>query len=306
MNVCVVDLLVALGLSAVRRGREWWAVCPFPQHKDSKPSWSIADDSGIHYCFGCGKGGDAVELVAAVIDISRGSARNWIRERGLEIDGTQPLAVRLVVGGRTGRRISLPLGLAGGPLETWPTPVRQYMQLRGVTAWQVVRWGLMYATDGRLEGRVVFPIRDSDGNLLSYTARSYDDREPRYLTPSSDQRVGIAQLFGEQYWGTCWCNAGSSSVVVCEGPVDALACERAGAEFICSLGGSKLTNGIVLMLSKWSEVVIATDPDPPGEAVAEELQTLLARWTKTRRVKLPDGSDAASLQPQHLVDLLQL
>ena len=50
-----------LGLAVSWRGGRGWALCPL--HGDSSPSLMF-DPRGRWHCFGCGRGGDAVDLLA--------------------------------------------------------------------------------------------------------------------------------------------------------------------------------------------------------------------------------------------------
>src|SRR6187399_722471 len=47
-------------MKLVRAGRKWKGLCPF--HKEKTPSFQIDAEQGLYYCFGCGKGGDAIRL----------------------------------------------------------------------------------------------------------------------------------------------------------------------------------------------------------------------------------------------------
>ena len=44
-------------------------VCPF--HKDQNPSFSLSEKKQIFKCFGCGAGGDVIDLVAKLENISK-------------------------------------------------------------------------------------------------------------------------------------------------------------------------------------------------------------------------------------------
>lgn len=44
-----------------RSGREWSACCPF--HEDRHPSFSINEEEGVFYCFGCGAAGDVFDFL---------------------------------------------------------------------------------------------------------------------------------------------------------------------------------------------------------------------------------------------------
>ncbi|RAO95339.1 DNA primase [Mycoplasma wenyonii] len=48
-------------LTLEKRGRNYWALCPF--HEDNKPSLSISEEKNIFKCFSCGISGDAVSFI---------------------------------------------------------------------------------------------------------------------------------------------------------------------------------------------------------------------------------------------------
>ena len=53
----------ACGIRLSMRGDKYWALCPL--HRDTDPSLMF-DGEGRWHCFGCGQGGDAVDLYAKV------------------------------------------------------------------------------------------------------------------------------------------------------------------------------------------------------------------------------------------------
>lgn len=78
------DILMTLGDLGVDVtrvvGGEAHALCPF--HAERKPSWSINLDTGEHYCFSCGTGGNYLRLVEHVTRLEQDKAEEWIRKRG--------------------------------------------------------------------------------------------------------------------------------------------------------------------------------------------------------------------------------
>ena len=111
VNVDVPRLLVALGITDFRdQGGEIWAPCPYPDHNEKTPSWSISvDDSdpirnGFNHCFGCHEQGGPVRLVAEMKGFqSYAYAREWLRERKLDMGVTTPLRATLKVMPRRSR-----------------------------------------------------------------------------------------------------------------------------------------------------------------------------------------------------------
>ena len=295
----VAKLLKELGIDARRKGDEWWAPCPLPGHSEKIASWSISNEFGGHHCFGCGRQGGATMLVADVIGITYSSAHTWMRERGVVLEDLPVMDVAFVAAPVVGRAFVLPREVVQLPLDRWVTPARRYVASRGITAEQVARWRLGYVVDGWLAGRIVFPFADECGVVGSWSARTFTGGI-KYLTPPEASAFDPAALFGPAYW-----TGRRDVLVVTEGAIDALACERAGAPAIAALSGSALSPGQIARLATFGAIIVATDPDDAGERAAEALMAL-GRWCDVRRAKIPKGKDAASMQQSELRAALEL
>lgn len=308
----VVDvplLLERLGIEGKRRGpREIWACCPLPGHEERTPSFQIRDDPegdkhGFWRCLGqCHEGGGPTALVSRVFGCSFEEAIDWIKNERLgsprhflrmELQEAPPLPSGFV----------LPGGATLSPLPTWVAPARAYAERRGITAEQVDKWGLGYAVDGRLAGRIILPWRDSFGKLTGYTARTYLASNKKYLEPDASEGADRSAIYGEQHWPPV--GDARRTVVVVEGGIDGLAVERATAFPFAAVCGSVLLPGHVARLSTWREVIIASDPDKAGRGLAEALRGALARWVRIRDATLPSGYDCAKVEAEKGKEELQ-
>jgi DNA primase len=303
MNVDIRRLLRALDIQIEKDLHgELWAKCPYPDHEESDASWSINEKTGQNFCFGCEAGGNALDLVRDVIGFSRyGAAIEWIIEHNLDIDGTAPLAISLVTRKYQKKSLEAPRGLRGGPLSDWITPPKRYIESRGVTDEQVRKWSISYGVDSTFLGRVVFPVYDQGGTLLSYAARTYTDHPVRYLAPNNGGLPGA--IFGEQYWFN---DIKEKTLVLCEGALNALACERVGAEYIGALFGSNLDKEHTLKLGRFRSIIIASDLDVAGNKLAAKLKGILSRWKHVKRVRFPKGQDANDIAIQDIGRLRSL
>lgn len=294
-RVDVGKLLARLGIAAEVDGDEYLSTCP--GHVDTKPSWSINRHTTKHHCFSCGFGGTASTLVIHVLDMAclawdKRDAWDWMRTQGVLVGGGElGLDVELYLRSAPAReRFELPFGVRlGVPVERWQTPARRYLERRGITEAQVERWGVGYAIEGRLNGRVVFPVRARGARLLSYTARSFTGSELRYMTPDEEESPDLAALFGEEHWPE---PAQRDRVVVVEGAIKGLAVERAvgaGAHALAGLLGATQAGNtrVAGKLATFREVVILTDGDLAGQVASERLYGALARHTKARRTQMP-------------------
>ena len=320
MIVDVPRLLAKLGIVGYRAVRaELWASCPMPGHEERKASWSIVSDptserNGYHRCFGCKRGGGPASLVAEVIGITEQSARQWIVDNGCAVDDQTPDTLP----GRVRCRVDpppvevaleLPTGVTTGPWNTFPRTVRRYLAERGITSWQVAAYGIGYAEEGVQRGRVVFPIRDRYGALLSYTGRSHTGSRLRYR--SADRQPGArpsSALFGEALWG----ERSGDECFAAEGAIKVLAVERA----LCSLGtgetgpaiaafcGAELHEEQCLKLRRFDRITYVADSNETGRRFAAELEAKLCGMSAVRVVVTPPGLDADDLTRDELRSLL--
>lgn len=307
--VDVERLLERLGIEAERRGVWLWAPCPYPDHEEDTPSWHIRDDvdderHGFHKCFGCGRSGYPVHLVEELLGLDRDDARDWLKSS----ENTAPpkLDLEVEIEEPTVRRsFRLPAGVTLAPLERWVTPARRYAESRNITGAEVDAWGLGYAVDGKLAGRVVLPIRDARGAVVSYAARDYTGQSLRkYLAPGADEGANRAAVFGEHLWG-----ASRDCLVLIEGPVDALAVARLAWK-VGAVQGSNWTPSHLLKLRGWEVILIASDNDKAGnklaDAIREEVGASRESTTRVGVLEIPEEEDCASLPPFALQSLLRL
>lgn len=83
-RISILDVCDLLGIK-LRRNK---SLCPF--HKENTPSFSVHPDKNIFYCFGCNKGGDAITLVAELLNIKPLEAVKYLNDvfhLGIETDG---------------------------------------------------------------------------------------------------------------------------------------------------------------------------------------------------------------------------
>lgn len=300
MPVDVPVLLERLGIQAKRKGREWWACCPL--HGERTPSWQMRDDPddadkhGRWRCLGaCHEGGGPAGLVMRVLGYeSARQAWDWIRGNAALPEEERSLSVTVEPAGAAllRRGFHLPEGVRFPPLDEWPSPARSYLLGRGVTEEQIDRWGIGYAVDGWLAGRIVLPWRDAQVRLVGYTARAFLPGQKRYREPRAEEGADRSAVYGEEHWPH---PGARKAVIVTEGALDALAVERSVWTPVAALCGSVLLPGHVARLSTFKRVVVAGDPDKAGQGLVEAAVAALSRWVEVRRVSLPEGYDCARL-----------
>lgn len=64
----IVDVCGQLGIELKRSGKSWRGSCPFHE-SESGTSFSVDPERGLFHCFGCGAGGDTIDLFRRARDL---------------------------------------------------------------------------------------------------------------------------------------------------------------------------------------------------------------------------------------------
>lgn len=74
----IVESLRILGVPLRKRGREYWACCPF--HEEQTPSFAVNQEKGVWCCYGCQLGGDLITFIEHREHLSKGGALRFAEQ----------------------------------------------------------------------------------------------------------------------------------------------------------------------------------------------------------------------------------
>ena len=327
-----------------RSGRQWKGCCPF--HGEKTPSFYVYEDGHFH-CFGCGAHGDAIGFVMQSEGAGFMEAvERLAAEAGLEVPKPSPevaeaerrrLDVAAVLDAAQAayhRRLFLPEGrhalayLRGRGLTDdtirrfglgWSGEGRGALAADlgrdGVAADQLVAAGLLRRDDetGRqfelFFNRVMFPIRDRRGRVISFGGRTLGEGQPKYVNgPETELFSKRRTLYALDLAREAV--RGGASLLVVEGYMDVIALAQAG------LGGAVAPLGTALTEEQLEELwrlspapTLCFDGDAAGSraaARAAELALPLLAPERTLRVaRLPGGDDPDTLVRRQGVDAMR-
>ena len=317
-----------------RSGRQMKGCCPF--HNEKTPSFYVYDD-GQYHCFGCGAHGDAISFVMQSEGAGFMEAvERLATEAGLDVPKPSPeaaeaerrrhdlISVLDAAQASYQRRLFLPEGrnaltyLLGRGLSEdtirrfalgWSGEGRGALAgdlgRDGITTDQLVECGLMRRDDetGRpfdlFFNRVMFPIRDRRGGVISFGGRILGDGQPKYVngpeTPLFSKR---RTLYGLDLAREA-VRSGAALLVV-EGYMDVIALAQAG------IGGAVAPLGTALTEEQLEELwrlapapTLCFDGDAAGSRAAARAAELalpmLAPDRTLKLARLPAGEDPDSL-----------
>ena len=305
----IVDL-VSESVRLTKKGNSWWGCCPF--HSEKTPSFHVVPDRQMYKCFGCGKGGGAINYVMELENLPFRDAVAVLAQRaGMqmpEIGSSSP-------GARERRNKILEINKqAARAFHRWlngPEGIRglSYLQARGLSKGVLVNFGLGFAPDSwnglitamaalgydkrdlldaglavsskdgriydRFRNRVIFPIIDVRGDVIGFGGRVMDDSTPKYLnSPDTSVYNKSRNLFALNRAKT----SKAGRVILTEGYMDTISLHQAGFDSAVASLGTALTEEHGQLLSRYfKEAVIAYDSDGAGVAAAQRAIPLLEK-----------------------------
>ena len=307
----------------------WVAPCPF--HQETKPSFSVNDEEGFYYCFGCQASGDVIDFFQRVNGLEfREALEQLAAEAGVELgnmphdpQASQKKAQKklyLEMHNEAARWFKDNLRLAAGQVA------RDYLNKRGMNNEIIDRFGLGCSPedwhgldnflrsrgrkpeDGvaagllsknekgniydRFRARLIFPIQDLSGRVIAFGGRIITDGEPKYLN-SSDSPI---YKKGEHLYGLNVARptmTRSRRAILTEGYMDVLSLHQFGYTDACGVLGTALTQDQVKRLAGFcSKVILVFDGDNAGrKAALKSAKMILLHGVSCRVVMLPDGKD---------------
>ncbi len=322
--------LVTQYLQLKRVGRSWTGLCPF--HSEKTPSFNVNGEAGFYKCFGCGRGGDAIEFLREIEHLDFPAAVERLAGRaGIQLSYT----TKDEGAGQRKRKVLLDAvaravewyheRLVSGPDAG---AARAYLRDRGLDGDTVRHWQIGWAPDdwdqlasalklpsdvlsesglgfvnrrGRQQdafrNRVLFPIHDVNGVAVGFGGRILPGGEgPKYKN-SQDSAIYHKSrvLYGLHLAKDDAVR--SDEVIVCEGYTDVIGFATAGLPRAVATCGTALTDDHVKLLRRFSKrVVLAFDADAAGQAAAERFYEWEQRFEIDVAVAdLPDGVDPADL-----------
>jgi DNA primase len=309
-----------------RQGREYVGLSPF--NKEKSPSFFVNDDKGFFHDFSSGKHGDlisflqeterlsfteAVERLAAEAGVplpeaspeaeARGRRRqslgDWLETAAAWFEGELRRPA--------GRDARAYLEQRGLPPEDWGrfrlgfapggrTALKDYLIAKGATAPDLIAAGvLIEPEDGgapydRFRDRIIFPIADGRGRVISFGGRAMDPQaRAKYLNgPDTDLFDKSAVLYGLAEARRLLLAGGEgAALVVVEGYMDVIACQRADIAAVAAMGTSLTEPQMDALWRLHPEPTLCFDADRAGLAAASRaLDRALPRLAAGRSFRI--------------------
>ena len=310
-----------------RSGANMFGLCPF--HGEKTASFSVAPDKGIYYCFGCHKGGGAINFVMEVEGLTYPDAVRKLAERvGLEVPEDEQYqsryraqerlwalhkdaarffhsklygpegqaALNYALGRGMSKSILTTFGVGYAP-DSWDSLVKA-MRAKGYTEQELRDSGLVTVSQkngnlfDRFRDRLMFPIIDVRGNVIGFGGRTLknDKDTAKYLnSPETLIFNKRKNLFGLNLAK----KSKENSLILVEGNIDVVALHQYGFDNAVASLGTSLTEEQAALITRYAEqVILLYDGDQAGQnATARAIPILEKAGLRVKVLKMRDAKD---------------
>ena len=320
-----IEEVVGQYVNLKRSGSNLFGLCPF--HGEKTPSFSVAPDKGIYYCFGCHKGGGVINFEMEIEGLSYPDAVRALAQRvGMEVPDDEEYqsryrkqerlwalskeAARFFVSqlhapaGAAGLRYAESRGMSKGTLtrfgigfapDSWDSLCKA-MRAKGYTDEELQGAGLVSVSQkngnlyDRFRNRLMFPIIDVRGNVIGFGGRVMDNSTPKYLnSPETEIFNKRKNLFA--------LNVAKKSklgyLILVEGYMDAIALHQYGFDCAVASLGTSLPEEHATLLSRYTEqVVLIYDGDEAGQNATKRAIPMLEKaGLQVKVLQMRDAKD---------------
>ncbi len=311
--------------------------CPF--HNEKTPSFTVNPTRQTYKCFGCGAGGDAFKFVMehdglTFIEAIRRLADRVgviIEERHDKFAGKRKMLYSLhadlaefyhrclketafaakarmyldsrMLDSKTIENFTI--GYAPprqkNALPRWAAKTgRELEDLEAAGIALPPREGKSEWYD-RFQDRLMFPIRDEQGRVVAFSARTYengDKRKSKYVnSPETEIFTKGRVLYGLDKAASRIVKHPRREAIICEGQIDVIRCHSCGFETAVASQGTAFSKDHVHLLKRYADcAVLVFDGDAAGRKAAIRTGALLLEeGVPVRVASLPVGQDPDSV-----------
>ena len=328
-NTNILDV-VGSYVSLKKKGKRYWACCPF--HQEKTPSFSVSPEDGLYYCFGCHAGGDVFSFVEKMENLSFMEAVERLAEAAhLELPQAEvspeekrrkqfndelyhAMELAVVYFHNCLRRTNMGKpGLAyfkrrhltdetidrfklGFAPDSWHKLYGDFRTIKHISDTVLVTSGLVGHKNGRyydtFRNRCMFPILNLKGKPVAFGGRVMDDSKPKYLNSPETPIFNKRQLLFALYQALPEIRR-TRQVIMVEGYMDAISLHAHGVTNAVASLGTAFTIEQARLLKRYAdEVVFSYDMDAAGQnATRRALEIAGTTGLKMRVLHLSEGKD---------------
>ena len=322
----IVELVSGYVKLTKRTGAHEFGLCPF--HSEKTPSFSVNRDKQIYYCFGCQKGGGAVNFIREIenlpfveaveflakranmrmpdtgdredahrrsrlLEINKEAARFFVAQLGKP---SGALAVEYMQRRRIPPKTARSFGLGAAP-NSW-NALTDAMHAKGYSDAELIALGLVKRSTREgartsvydtFRNRLMFPVIDIHGNVIGFSGRNLaDDDAAKYMNSSDTPVFSKSRNLFALNFAK---TSKAGMLILTEGNIDVVSLHAAGVDCAVASLGTALTGEQARLMSRYTKkVVICYDTDAAGAKATERAISILDKTDMEVRVLRLEGA----------------
>lgn len=308
-----IEDVVGQYVTLKRSGSNLFGLCPF--HGEKTPSFSVAPDKGIYYCFGCHKGGGVINFQMEIEGLSYPDAVRALAKRvGMQVPedeqyqsryhlqerlwalhkeaarffhaqlyapiGSHALAYAM---GRGMPKSTLTTFGIGYAPDSWDMLVNA-MRAKGYTDQELIDSGLVTVSKkngkifDRFRDRLIFPIIDVRGYVIGFGGRIMNNNDPTAAKYLNSPETMIFNKRKNLFALNLAKKSKLGYLILVEGYMDAVALHQYGFDCAVASLGTSLTEEHAALMSRYTEnVVLIYDGDEAGQRATRRAIPILEK-----------------------------
>src|SRR3972149_5550617 len=291
-RLSIIDVISSY-LKLEKAGQNFKARCPF--HNEKTPSFFVSPSRNSYHCFGCNRGGDIFTFTEEIEGVSFSDALKTLAERaGVTLTAT---------GNKEREENKKSYDLLEAATKFFETnllrseTVKNYIKARGLKEETVRNFRLGFAPDGwsnlldylkakgfpeklieengliikcqkgyydRFRGRIMFPLSDSQGRVVGFTGRIFDDgSKPSSAKATEGKYVNSPEtvLYNKSKILYGYDKAKREMLkedfcIIVEGQMDLLMAHQAGTANSVAVSGTALSEEHIKLIKRFTETIM--------------------------------------------------
>jgi DNA primase len=274
-----------------KRGANMLGNCPF--HDEKTPSFTVSPTKGIYKCFGCGKGGHAVNFVMEIDQLSYPDALKYIAKKyNIEVQEEEQTPEQIE---KANARESLFI-VNSFARDYFQESLHQsiegkaiglsYFKERGLSEEMIKKFQLGYNPDSwdaftqkalsasykkeflektglsifkddksfdRFKGRIIFPIHSISGRVLGFGGRALKKEEKAKYVNSPESDIYHK---GRVLYGLYFSKSSivkNDNCYIVEGYTDVISMHQSGLENVVASSGTALTSDQIKLVGRYTK-----------------------------------------------------
>ena len=322
----MVDL-VSPFVKLVKSGKNYKGLCPF--HDEKTPSFTVSQEKHLAHCFSCGKGGNPIQFLMDIKQISFVEALHELAEKnGVAISGAYKKSgpdyskyyemmdvaskffqqnLNMTKSGKEAKAYLAQRGISEEMIRTFEIGLApagydllyKVLKESNYLELDMLDLGLISKNDkgyyDLFTRRITFPIKDEQGHTIGFSARIFDNKDP-----NQPKYVNTKDTFLYHKGNVLYHLDLAKSeilkkkrVILHEGQMDVIAATQAGfKETICTMGTALTLDQAYILKKYTNHAIICYDGDKAGiKASQKAIQIFKQAGMQVHLVLLPNGMD---------------